>query len=81
MLGLGTCCHPAEQFSDVLEPFTGLPMGETELSPFGGGVNGAGSVGTLVDPVTWNIGVIGVAEQAFCGQPTPNAPSRLASRL
>ncbi len=43
-------------------------------------MNGAGGAGTDVDPVTWNSGVIGLAAQAFCEQPSPNVCSRLASR-
>src|SRR5215469_5225902 len=81
MLGLGTCCHPPAQVSVVFVPFVAPPVAEIELSPFGGGVNGGGRVGMVVDPVTWNSDVIGVAVQAACRQGRPNASSRLASKL
>jgi hypothetical protein len=76
--GLGTTNHPVP-FSDTALPLTGLAPGVTVSVPSGGGLNGAGSAGVPVDPVTAKSGVMRWALQLLSRQPKPNVACRLAS--
>ena len=79
-LGLGTWFQPPAQVSVTAVPLTGVPAGVIESFPSGGGTNGLGRTGVVVDPVIWNSGVIGTADQLLSRHPSPNACCRLASR-
>src|SRR5262249_59834184 len=78
-LGLGTTCQSLPRPSVTGLSLTGFPVGETVSVPSGAGVNAAGSAGVVVEPLGWKSGVIGVAEQLACRQPSPKACWRLAS--
>ena len=62
MVGLGTTNQPVP-LSDTAFPDTVLPPGVTVSVPSGGGLNGAGRLGVVVDPVIWKSGAIAVALQ------------------
>ena len=78
-LGLGTTCHVPLHVNVAAEPFVGAPIAVIVLVPFGGGENGAGSVGVVVEPVVANSGFMVCALQLFSRQPRPNVACRLAS--
>ena len=80
MLGLDTTFQPPVHESETGDPCTPPPVPDTVSVPSGPGLNGAGRAGVPEEPVIWNSGAIGVAEQLFTRQPSPKVCCRLASR-